>query len=47
MVKKYGLNDIIRGMASQIAEREDHIIVDDLRGETLMSSWHQLVLVCT
>ena len=31
-MKKYGLDDIIRGLASQIAEQEDHIIVDDLRG---------------
>ena len=32
-MKKYGLGDIVRGLASQIAEREDQIIVDDLRGK--------------
>ena len=32
-MEMYGLEDIVRGMASQIAEREDHIIVDDLRGK--------------
>eukprot|EP00118_Oscarella_pearsei_P006944 m.32550 g.32550 ORF g.32550 m.32550 type:complete len:1691 (+) comp31668_c0_seq3:179-5251(+) len=28
----YGIDDLLRGMASQITEREDHIITEDLRG---------------
>lgn len=35
------LDELIFGMASQIAEREDNIVVEDLRGESIRN-----VLVC-
>jgi len=34
LIKKYGLEAVLLGMASQIAEREDHIIVEDMRSQS-------------
>lgn len=33
MKTSHDLDDLIFGMASQIAEREDNIVVEDLRGD--------------
>jgi len=33
IIERYGLENILMGMTSQLSEREDHVIVDDLRGE--------------
>jgi len=33
IIKHYGLDSLLLGMTSQRSEREDHIIVDDLRGQ--------------
>ena len=33
IIEQYGLENLLLGMTSQLSEREDHIIVDDLRGE--------------
>jgi len=33
IIEHYGLENLLLGMTSQLSEREDHIIVDDLRGE--------------
>ena len=33
ILHKYGAENIVLGMTSQVAEREDHVIVSDLRGE--------------
>ena len=32
IIERYGLEQLLLGMTSQLSEREDHIIVDDLRG---------------
>jgi len=32
IIERYGLESLLLGMASQLSEREDHVIVDDLRG---------------
>ncbi|XP_014669046.1 PREDICTED: dual oxidase-like [Priapulus caudatus] len=32
-IKMYGIEEVLMGMASQIAEKEDTILIDDLRGE--------------
>lgn len=32
------VDDLIMGMASQIAEREDNIVVEDLRGASLRNN---------
>ena len=33
VISEYGLEEVLLGMASQIAEREDHILVNDVRGQ--------------
>jgi dual oxidase len=33
IVQEYSVDEIVLGMASQIAEEEDHIVVEDLRGK--------------
>ncbi len=33
LLQEHGVEAFIQGMASQVAEREDHILVEDLRGE--------------
>ncbi len=38
IVSHFGLEDIVLGMASQISEREDSIIVSDLRGTAIKES---------
>lgn len=35
MKKSQDVDDLLMGMASQIAEREDNIVVEDLRGFNL------------
>lgn len=35
------VDDLIMGMASQIAEREDNIVVEDLRGASIRNNTHQ------
>lgn len=33
IIQQFGVDDLTRGMTSQLCEREDHIMVDDLRGK--------------
>lgn len=35
------VDDLIMGMASQIAEREDNIVVEDLRGACIRNNTHR------
>lgn len=32
VIKMFGIEEVLMGMSSQIAEREDAILIDDLRG---------------
>lgn len=38
------IDRLLMGMASQLAEREDHMVVEDLRGESLYIIAHELVI---
>lgn len=52
MKTSHDLDDLIFGMASQIAEREDNIVVEDLRGDYSRNSerflwvWETLSISC-
>ncbi len=37
LLEKHGIEPFIMGMTSQIAEREDHILVEDVRG--MLREW--------
>lgn len=52
MKTSHDLDQLIFGMASQIAEREDNIVVEDLRGDSIRNSerflwvWETLSISC-
>ena len=38
ILQDVGLESLVLGMTSQISEREDHVVIDDLRGDLYSAS---------